>query len=383
MKLIKVQNEASVFLSDGTILVLSNFTDEDKDFVLKSSDDEIKNKYTPLNRDHEIAKIKVGKFKKLVVDSKIVNFIDNKFTIPQISNVSAPKYLAKRIVKAEMNGDTSKLEGYLNFWTLNCQNTNEIARNNLLWFLETHGFKILKSGLFVAYRNAISVNSKTFTDKESEYILAISQNIKKVQKKATKNYSVIKTDTGLSAVLTSKLKDQEVVGNLSELVLKIKKEVSETTYTDAHTGKMKIQLGKPVFLDRSLCDEDSNKSCSRGLHLAKKDWSDLGSFGNTTLMCLCNPANVVAVPKEGTYGKIRTCEYFPVEVAKKKSGKIIETIEDGVELDYFNINYDGIINDKEANEFQINIPLEVEDNYKVIKNLQEIKDNLDKARGSI
>lgn len=81
---------------------------------------------------------------------------------------------------------------------------------------------------------------------------------------------------------------------------------------------MTIKLGNSVKLKEVKRDvEDSNNECSRGLHLSHKIRSSLENFGDTTIMCLCNPANVVAVPKKGSYNKIRTCEYFPVEIVER------------------------------------------------------------------
>ena len=42
-------------------------------------------------------------------------------------------------------------------------------------------------------------------------------------------------------------------------------------------------------------------------------------------MVLVNPANVVAVPTIDGYGKMRTCEYFPVAIVDcDENGDIVE-----------------------------------------------------------
>ena len=384
-KLIKVGKLLTIYLSDKTVINVENATDEDKDFILSASDSDIKMKYSGLAKDFNEKIAKLTKAKELVKQSKIVSFTDGKYTIPSLSPISAPKYLVKRIMKAELDGDTDKITSYLNFWTLLCQNPNEKARNNLLWFLVTHGFKILKSGLFVSYRNVVSKTEKSsnHTEKEIEYITTMAHNIKKVQKKSLKNYSFVTYKGGNVEIIHNNKIDKldesgvHVILNLKELVDSFSNLQDQVVYTDARTQSMNIKLGEPVVLDRSLCDEDSNRSCSAGLHLAKKDWSGLSQFGNTTIMCLCNPANVVAVPKEDTYGKIRTCEYFPVEVVTYENGKIVETIEDGDELDYFKVSYDGLINPNDADEFKMEVPKPIETNMsKTLKTLEEIQTEL-------
>lgn len=386
-RVIKSGKFVTIYLADRTVLNLEGVSQEDMDFIISSSDEDIKTRFAVGLHEYNEKVNKLKKAKELVKHSKVVEFKDGKYTIPSLSEVSAPKYLVKKLMKAELDGDSDKMTSYLNFWTLLCQNPNEKARNNLLWFLVTHDFKILKSGLFVAYRNVLNrpIKINKYTEKEREYITTIAHNIKKVQKKSLKNYSFIKYKGGKVEVLHNTKAVRlgthlvESITDLKEILNSLNNLEDEVTYTDAHTQRMIIKLGQPVQLDRELCDEDSNISCSRGLHLAKKDWSDLGTFGNTTLMCLCNPANVVAVPKEYSYGKIRTCEYFPVEVAQYLDGKIIETVEDGDELDYFKVCYDGMVNNNDSDEFKMEVPEKVELTLtETLKSLEEINEILSK-----
>lgn len=376
-KLVKIKNTASIILDDGTLIITDSFTDEDTIFCLQSSDDEIKDKYIVgiegyLSKSKEIKKT----IKEVQKSSNLV-FNNGKVTIPSISEVSVPKLLVEAISLAEKNKDENKLQGYLNFWTLACKNPNEEARNNLLWFLETHKFKILKSGLFVTYRNVVSKNTTTVSSDVLSKIKEKYKNIKTVQKKSPKKYSVVFTTKNNFIIKKSvDLTEDELKNskNLYEFV-----NSTPTIFTDKYTKTMKIELGVPVRIPREACDEDSKVSCSRGLHLAKKDWRDLGMFGDTTIMCLCNPMNVVAVPKEQTYGKLRTCEYFPLKVVHKdKNNNIIETIEDGDELDYFNISYDGVINNKKSSEFVLELPKEPRYNIdNILANLNSIKKELE------
>lgn len=83
-------------------------------------------------------------------------------------------------------------------------------------------------------------------------------------------------------------------------------------YTDAHTGTTKIRMGEVVKLERSLCDCNPANTCSAGLHVAHKKWLKKSNFGNQGIMCLVNPIDVVAVPTDSSYGKLRCCQYFPI-----------------------------------------------------------------------
>lgn len=380
MKLVRIGSKAVIYLEGNVTIMNDTFTDEDMVFVSSASDEEIKAKYISDYADYFKQSEIIKDVVESVQGSKYLNFDNGLITIPSISEVSVPKYLADKLLEAEINKDTNKVSAYLNFWTLSCQNSNAEARNNLLYFLETHGFKILKSGLFISYRNAHEVTlfkSLGLTLDEHDFIMNKYQNIKKVQKKSPKKYIIVRDNGVIKVVEKKKIKPHQ--REQSDLLEYVESETFKgTIFTDNRTKKMRIKLGCTVAIPREECDEDSNNSCSRGLHLAKKDWADLGSFGTHTIMCLCNPANVVAVPPIDSYGKIRTCEYFPVRLTEFDSnGKIVEDIEDGSELNYFNVSYDGVINNEKATEFQIQMPQEVNLDAELIKtNLAIIKETL-------
>lgn len=60
-------------------------------------------------------------------------------------------------------------------------------------------------------------------------------------------------------------------------------------------------------------------------------------MGSTTLTCLTNPYNVVAIPNEANFSKFRCCEYLPVGLTEIKDGRIVE-FEPGT----YDIPYNGI-----------------------------------------
>ena len=373
MKFIKVGNKATIKLSDGTFIMLTEFSEEDLKFMMEVEDESlVKTRFLKEFKEYNEAVSKDLSNSNSVQDSEWLEYADGKFYFPSISEISVPSYLVEKFNKAEKEKNSVLINTYLNFWNLACQNENAEARNNLLWFLEYHGFKILESGLFVTYRNVVSKN-KYFSDSEVELLLNEFSKIKK-WKKSPKNYTVIRDrETSELKVVYNSLVDSEsqVEGNLFDLV----KSEDSNEFTDNYTKSMTIKLGIPVKIERNKCDEDSNNECSRGLHLSHKNWSSLENFGDTTIMCLCNPANVVAVPKRGSYNKIRTCEYFPVEIVERTDeGKIIEKVNDGDVLTYFDISYDGVINNKDASAFQLKIPKYPGLNSdKVIENLEHAR----------
>jgi hypothetical protein len=98
---------------------------------------------------------------------------------------------------------------------------------------------------------------------------------------------------------------------------------TDGVFTDRHTGKMRIRLNEIVQIDRGLCDHRQGRTCSSGLHCASLDWLNSNSYwGSVPLAVLVNPMHVVAVPPLDSYGKLRVCQYYPVEILESVDGNI-------------------------------------------------------------
>lgn len=133
----------------------------------------------------------------------------------------------------------------------------------------------------------------------------------------------------------------------------------EDIYTDAHTHTFKIKIGDMVVMKREDCDSRQDVTCSRGLHLGARTWLKHNYFGDTGLVCLCNPAEVVAVPHDDDYGKLRTCAYLPIDKAEFDSnGDVIPyNAEDGFECEYVpKVIYEGLMGTEQDTNYRINIP---------------------------
>lgn len=135
----------------------------------------------------------------------------------------------------------------------------------------------------------------------------------------------------------------------------------EDVFTDHHSHSFKIKLKEFVFMDRKECDSNSNVSCSRGLHIGGTSWLNKNYFGDVGVVCLVNPADVVAVPMDDEeYGKLRCCAYLPVQKCVfDRYGKVIPVyLEDGIDDSDLisDIIYDGILNENDTNKYQIKIP---------------------------
>ena len=93
--------------------------------------------------------------------------------------------------------------------------------------------------------------------------------------------------------------------------------------------------------------------------MANAEWLEEGYYGEQGLVCLCNPADVVAVPYDSSYGKLRTCKYIPIALCDYDCrGKVIPyNVKDGFESRYIKeILYDGAKSTEEMPAYVMNAP---------------------------
>lgn len=87
------------------------------------------------------------------------------------------------------------------------------------------------------------------------------------------------------------------------------KRVSED-YKDMATGKFDNSPGAIVKMPRNQVDEDKNKTCSCGLHVAAKSYlPHYGGGRGRVIQVKVNPRDVVAIPVDYDNAKMRVCRY--------------------------------------------------------------------------
>lgn len=297
-KIIRFNNTVIAILSNGTSYQREGLSDKEfNDLMAAKTDEDILAIMNP--EFNSILKERQDTMDILSRAKKSNRFKVIRDTIywPEVSMLSVPKELVQVVLDADANNDEVLIETYRNFWTLMCLNPNEECRHNLFWFLTKWGMKISRSGFFVAYRNVdIYSRGKTLED---------------------------------------------------------------TVFTDHYSHTFRIKIGEMVTLDRAKCDCDSNISCSRGLHLGGQDWLNQNYFGSQGLVCLANPAEVVAVPYDDHYGKLRCCAYLPIKEATfNECGKVIPLDQtDGFECSYVpKVIYEGLMGTEKDSHYKLEIP---------------------------
>lgn len=97
-------------------------------------------------------------------------------------------------------------------------------------------------------------------------------------------------------------------------------------YTDCYTGTIDNSIGAVgavVEMPRYKVNEDSEQTCSYGLHVASYSYM-AHCPGQRIVICKVNPADVVAVPKDYNNSKMRVCKYEVINEVKLEDEQIAD-----------------------------------------------------------
>jgi len=304
-------------------------------------------------------------------------------------NTPVPMKLVE-IIK-EYHENQYPLDAIINFWKLLMINPDTRVRTSLFDFISKHDFVLTDKGYMVVYKAVYRKDNGKETNVLNEFISNQWLHVKKDWGCSPNKYVVFqyldeKDKYGITKVETANgwdadEKNVKVLGKLGELfsgIVTADDDIATDApvYTDMHTRKMTIVLGKPVQMDRKDCDSDPAIDCSYGLHCGATAYVE--RFANrgesVVLACLVNPANVVAVP-DYDHSKMRVSEYFPFAYATYENGKI-----DIVEQSYFELDYQEYetevlerqIANIQANELPIETAIGAEDEVRPMSELQKI-----------
>ena len=83
-------------------------------------------------------------------------------------------------------------------------------------------------------------------------------------------------------------------------------------WTDCYSGSIDNSIGAIVTMERTDVNDDSNQTCSAGLHCCAKSYLD-SFYGSRVVKVLVNPEDVVSIPTDYNDAKMRTCKYVVIE----------------------------------------------------------------------
>lgn len=218
-------------------------------------------------------------------------------------------------------------------------NPIQSSREDALKFIRNQNIRITSLGNLIMYRGIVSVGE---SNKElSKFVSTEYFKIKK-WKKSPANYFVYlcsnDVDSYTEYILGTSIGDpkvqnynlQEEIGNLQELYNNLGS-LEENRYTDAHTHSMDIRIGEVYSIPEEEVDVDSREDCGAGLHSGSREFG-IGSFGDTKVLVLVNPAKIRSVPiYDGN--KMRSSEMFIAAVIEEKDGKYMDEDVDIVHFD--------------------------------------------------
>lgn len=107
-------------------------------------------------------------------------------------------------------------------------------------------------------------------------------------------------------------------------------------YVDRHTGKsFRNNVGDKCSMSRRQVSDDCNQGCATGLHVGTFDYaSDWAGPTGLVVLVKFNPKDIVSVPSDSNYKKMRVSEYEVVSIAR-------EQLQEEVYLDEDSCSYCG------------------------------------------
>lgn len=96
---------------------------------------------------------------------------------------------------------------------------------------------------------------------------------------------------------------------------------------DERTGTIDNSIGSYVTMEREKVDDNRNRTCSAGLHVAAPDYVRNIYSGSIIVECIVNPKDVVSVPIDYNATKMRVCAYHVAGYARKESRKSLEVVK--------------------------------------------------------
>jgi hypothetical protein len=102
---------------------------------------------------------------------------------------------------------------------------------------------------------------------------------------------------------------------------------SGTAFVDGqeHTGHIPNEVNTVISMPRDKVNPNPNQGCSYGLHVG--NWDYASSFGSVLLEVRVDPADVVSVPADCSYQKMRTCRYEVIAVHESDTDDVSDIYE--------------------------------------------------------
>lgn len=108
--------------------------------------------------------------------------------------------------------------------------------------------------------------------------------------------------------------------------------VVRSDFKDKYSGKFDNSVGKVLECARNEVCDDADVGCSTGFHAGSLEYSGPNGYyyshGDQIIIVKINPADVVSIPKDVSYQKIRTCKYKVVALYQDNFKSQVYKIQD-------------------------------------------------------
>lgn len=115
-------------------------------------------------------------------------------------------------------------------------------------------------------------------------------------------------------------------------------------YYDWHSGTICSPVGSVIKMPRNEISDDFRIGCHKGLHIGAMDYVKTFNPGGKIVVVKASPENVVCVPEDCEFKKIRVCEYEVVEdynLQNAPKQKLAEVpVDSDEDCDYCDCEYD-------------------------------------------
>src|SRR5688572_10197882 len=314
LKVKLIKDVLTIVLLDGNIISKPNATAEDfqkaRNTVFEHELFNIVSCSEGL-RERKVQEAEASKIKALLKGIELLEELED-FEVREGSvylkgvNRSMPQILVERFI--EIVGGLNIAEEYnalKKFWLKCCLNPNAQSAEDLYKFLAKHRFSIDKHGNFYAYRRVVSTAGPN--KKLVDFVSNTYNKVKAVWKKSPRAYHVYVQGDDFKFGIIGADFEGSTVGNLEEIYKNLPT-MQEKMFTSAHTGNEDYKVGEVISMPRDSGDDNNHVSCSKGFHAASKAY-DYSGFGDTPILVIINPMDVLAVPLNED-GKLRTCRWF-------------------------------------------------------------------------
>lgn len=113
-------------------------------------------------------------------------------------------------------------------------------------------------------------------------------------------------------------------------------------YKDIYSGTFDNSVGSVCEINRNKVNKNRDEGCGKGLHVGAIDYAksygginlddeDRGDGGNRLMICKVNPRDVVSVPTDSRYQKLRCCRYEVVSEFDSIFDKVVHLTQNDID----------------------------------------------------